>query len=79
MMIQQLNQETGIGIDTLRVWERLYGFPLPQHDASGHRSYSQHLLEELRFVKSLQGFGLRPGEIFSFQPVTRVKSIRKNF
>jgi DNA-binding transcriptional MerR regulator len=65
MTIQQLSQEIGINIDTLRIWERRYGFPLPSRDARGHRSYSVEQAEELRIVKSLQNFGQRPGKIFS--------------
>ncbi len=65
MTIQQLSQEIGIGIDTLRIWERRYGFPIPGRDARGHRSYSLKQVEELRVVKNLQSFGQRPGKIFS--------------
>ncbi|WP_029916663.1 MerR family transcriptional regulator [Pelobacter seleniigenes] len=65
MTIQQLSQETGIGIDTLRIWERRYGFPVPDRDSRGHRSYSQKQVDELRIVKSLQSYGQRPGKIFS--------------
>ncbi len=71
MTIQQLSQEIGIGIDTLRIWERRYGFPIPGRDARGHRSYSQDQVEELRVVKSLQSFGQRPGKIFSLSTAER--------
>ena len=40
MTIQQLSREIGIGIDTLRIWERRYGFPIPGRDTRGHRTYS---------------------------------------
>ena len=65
MTIQQLSQEIGIGIDTLRIWERRYGFPVPGRDARGHRSYSQDQVEALRLVKNLMSYGLRPGKIFT--------------
>ena len=71
MTIQQLSHEIGISIDTLRIWERRYGFPLPGRDARGHRSYSVEQVEELRIVKSLQNFGQRPGKIFSLSPAQR--------
>ena len=71
MTIQQLSQEIGIGIDTLRVWEKRYGFPVPTRNARGHREYSHQQLEELRVVKNLQGFGQRPGKIFSFSTTER--------
>ncbi|SHJ04525.1 DNA-binding transcriptional regulator, MerR family [Malonomonas rubra DSM 5091] len=71
MTIQQLSQEIGIGIDTLRIWERRYGFPVPDRDARGHRSYSLQQVEELRVVKTLQSLGQRPGKIFSLTPAQR--------
>ena len=71
MTIQQLSQEIGIGIDTLRIWERRYGFPVPGRDARNHRSYTADQVEELRVVKSLQTFGQRPGKIFSLSPAQR--------
>lgn len=71
MKIQQLSQEIGVGIDTLRIWERRYGFPVPGRDARGHRSYSTHQVEQLRVVKKLQDFGQRPGKIFALNPQDR--------
>jgi DNA-binding transcriptional MerR regulator len=71
MKIQQLSQEIGVGIDTLRIWERRYGFPVPGRDARGHRSYSAHQVEQLRVVKKLQDFGQRPGKIFALNPQDR--------
>jgi DNA-binding transcriptional MerR regulator len=77
MTIQQLSHEIGISIDTLRIWERRYGFPVPGRDARGHRSYSVEQVEELRIVKSLQNFGQRPGKIFSLLPAQRRELLDK--
>jgi DNA-binding transcriptional MerR regulator len=71
MTIQQLSQEIGIGIDTLRIWERRYGCPVPERDGRGHRSYTNKQVEELRVVKKLQSFGMRPGKIFALKPKDR--------
>ena len=73
MKIQQLSHEIGVGIDTLRIWERRYGFPIPGRDVRGHRSYSRNQVEELRVVKKLQDFGQRPGKIFALSPQDRRK------
>ncbi len=75
--IQKLSQELRIGVDTLRVWERRYGFPSPQRDRRGHRSYSQNEAEELRIVKTLQDLGQRPGHIFALSPNQRRKLLRE--
>jgi DNA-binding transcriptional MerR regulator len=71
MTIQQLSQETGIGVDTLRIWERRYGLPIPARDTRGHRSYNPLQVEELRIVKKLQVLGQRPGRIFALNPQER--------
>jgi DNA-binding transcriptional MerR regulator len=73
MTIQQLSHEINVSIDTLRIWERRYGFPIPGRDARGHRIYSADQVEELRIVKSLQNFGQRPGKIFSLSAAERRK------
>jgi DNA-binding transcriptional MerR regulator len=71
MTILQLSQETGIGIDTLRIWERRYGYPIPQRNARGHRRYSAKQVEELRIVRKLQNRGQRPGKIFALSAAER--------
>jgi len=69
--IQQLSQEVGIGVDTLRIWERRYGFPNPERDSRGHRHYPEAQIEELRIVKKLQNLGLRPNMIFDLNEAKR--------
>jgi MerR family transcriptional regulator, light-induced transcriptional regulator len=65
MTIQQISQELGIGVDTLRIWERRFGFPQPGRDARGHRCYPEDQVEELRTIKKLQNLGYRPRQIFA--------------
>ena len=79
MTIQQLSQEIGIGTDTLRIWERRYGYPVPQRDSRGHRRYSRDQLEELRVVKRLQSLGYRPGRIFALPSDMRRKLLEKEW
>lgn len=69
--IKQLSQDLRIGADTLRIWERRYGFPTPSRDRRGHRSYSQDDVEELRVIKKLQDLGQRTGHIFALKPDQR--------
>jgi MerR family transcriptional regulator, light-induced transcriptional regulator len=63
--IAAVEQETGISKDTLRVWERRYGFPKPQRDAHGERAYSAEEVRELRRIRRLMDQGMRPGRIFA--------------
>lgn len=56
-------RETGLGKDTLRVWERRYGFPQPTRDAQGDRLYPREQILRLRLMKRLLDNGHRPGRI----------------
>lgn len=54
---------TGISADTLRTWERRYGFPTPERNESGHRRYARAEFERLVLVKGLVARGHRPSEV----------------
>lgn len=58
-------RETGLSKDTLRIWERRYGFPQPGRDANGERIYPAEQVEKLRLIRRLMERGLRPGKIIS--------------
>ena len=61
--ISLVERDTGLSKDTLRVWERRYGFPLPARDESGERLYDAHQIDKLRAIKRLLDAGLRPGKL----------------
>ncbi|SJZ87825.1 DNA-binding transcriptional regulator, MerR family [Trichlorobacter thiogenes] len=61
--ISDLERETGISRDTLRIWERRYGFPAPQRNQRSERNYSVEQLERLRLIKQLMDSGMRPGKL----------------
>ncbi len=63
MTIAAVERDTRIGKDTLRVWERRYGFPQPVRDANGERLYPPEQVERLRHIKRLLDAGHRPGRI----------------
>ena len=63
LSIAAVERETGLGKDTLRAWERRYGFPLPQRDAAGVRGYPRALVERLRLVRRALLAGQRPGRL----------------
>lgn len=65
MTIADVERDTGLGKDTLRVWERRYGFPRPQRDALGERRYGPAQVEKLRAIKRLIDAGHRPGRLVS--------------
>jgi MerR family transcriptional regulator, light-induced transcriptional regulator len=61
--IAAVERDTGLSKDTLRVWERRYGFPMPLRDAYGERAYALDQVEKLRVIKRLLDNGHRPGRI----------------
>ncbi|MEN3068169.1 MerR family transcriptional regulator [Uliginosibacterium sediminicola] len=63
--IAVVERDTGIGKDTLRVWERRYGFPQPLRDEHGERLYPAEQVERLRRIRRLMDLGMRPGKIFA--------------
>ena len=63
MSISAVERDTGLSKDTLRIWERRYGFPMPDRDNLGERSYPFEQVERLRTIKRLLDAGHRPGRI----------------
>ncbi len=63
LSIADIERETGISQDVLRVWERRYGFPLPQRNQRGERVYTVEQLDRLCLIKQLLGRGMRPGKL----------------
>lgn len=58
-----VERDTGIGRDTLRVWERRYGFPEPTRNEKGERVYSELQLRRLQRIRRLLDQGVRPGKL----------------
>jgi len=58
-----VERDTGIGRDTLRVWERRYGFPEPVRSEKGERKYSEKQLRQLQRIRRLLDQGMRPGKL----------------
>jgi DNA-binding transcriptional MerR regulator/methylmalonyl-CoA mutase cobalamin-binding subunit len=65
LSISAVERETGLSKDTLRVWERRYGFPQPLRDANGERIYPASQVEKLRLIRRLLDRGHRPGKILA--------------
>lgn len=51
--IKSISVLTGLGVETLRAWERRYQVISPRREAGGHRTYSQQDLEKLTLLASL--------------------------
>jgi DNA-binding transcriptional MerR regulator len=63
LSIAAVERETRLSKDVLRAWEKRYGFPVPQRDASGERCYPAWQVVRLRLMKRLLDQGYRPGQL----------------
>jgi DNA-binding transcriptional MerR regulator len=63
MSIGALSRATGIPVETLRTWERRYGFPVPERKPSGHRVYPVASVARLRRIAEALGGGHRAAEV----------------
>ena len=63
LSIGALSAATGIPIDTIRTWERRYGFPVPVRKPSGHRVYPLSLVPRLRRAAQAIARGHRAAEV----------------
>ena len=61
--IRVTSRLTSIELDTLRMWERRYGFPRPQRTSGGSRVYSEAEVEALKLIKRALDQGYRAGEV----------------
>ena len=72
--IAAVERDTGLSKDVLRVWERRYGFPVPDRDSNGERSYPAEQVERLRLIKRLMDAGHRPGKLIA-QPTEALSQL----
>ncbi len=66
--IAAVERDTGLSKDTLRVWERRYGFPNPERDPAGDRLYPPEQVARLKTIRRLMDAGHRPGGIVALAP-----------
>jgi DNA-binding transcriptional MerR regulator/methylmalonyl-CoA mutase cobalamin-binding subunit len=72
--IAAVERDTGLSKDTLRVWERRYGFPQPTRDSNGERVYPSEQVDKLRLLKRLMDQGHRPGKIAE-RPIEQLQAL----
>ena len=63
LTIGAVARATGLSADTIRVWQKRYGFPVPQRRPSGHRVYSLADVRRLRRISEALARGHRPGQV----------------
>jgi methanogenic corrinoid protein MtbC1 len=65
LSIGALAHATDIPVETLRTWERRYGYPRPERKPSGHRVYPVSSIPRLRRIAEVLARGHRAGEVVS--------------
>ncbi|HET6701463.1 MAG TPA: cobalamin B12-binding domain-containing protein [Gemmatimonadaceae bacterium] len=65
LSIGALSAATGIPVDTIRTWERRYGFPVAQRKPSGHRVYALSTVPRLQRVAQAIAQGHRAAEVLT--------------
>ena len=63
LSIGALSAATGVPVETIRSWERRYGFPVAERKPSGHRLYALNTVARLRLVSEALTRGHRAGEV----------------
>lgn len=72
--IGSVERDTGLSKDTLRVWERRYGFPKPERNEHGERVYPAAQVATLQLIKRLLDRGHRPARVVG-QPDERLRAL----
>jgi methanogenic corrinoid protein MtbC1 len=63
LSIGSLSRATAIPVETLRTWERRYGYPVPERKSSGHRVYPVHSVPRLRRIAEALAHGHRASQV----------------
>lgn len=63
LSIGALSRACGVPIETLRTWERRYGYPVPVRKPSGHRVYPVGSVPRLQRIAEALARGHRAGEV----------------
>ncbi len=61
--IGALSMATGVPVETIRTWERRYGFPQSERNDAGHRIYNLETIEHLRLITAILAQGYRPSQL----------------
>lgn len=63
MTIARLAEAGGVGVETVRFYQRRGLMPLPKSGAASYRTYDQAHVDRLRFIRSAQNAGFTLEEI----------------
>lgn len=65
MTIGQVSKLTGVGVETIRFYERSGLLSAPERKSSGYRVYSEDIVNRLRFIRRAKDLGFSLSEVES--------------
>ena len=82
LTIGQVAQKTGLGIETIRFYERKGLIDEPSRKESGYRQYDMGIIDRLLFIQQAKSLGFTLAEInellsLKLKPETSSKAVRK--
>lgn len=75
--IQMASKISGVGVHTIRAWEKRYKALVPVRDASGHRTYSKTDVEKLMLLSELCLLGYTISKVAGFS-ILELKDLLKD-
>jgi DNA-binding transcriptional MerR regulator len=63
LLIGEVAKRAGVTAPTVRYYEEIGLLPVPSRSSTGYRRYSEHTVEELRFIRKAQVLGFSLDEI----------------
>ena len=76
MTIGQVAKRSGVGVETVRFYERKGLLDKPPRRESGYRQYSQDVIRRIQFIKRTKDLGFRRGGYGVENPVMYCRSRR---
>ncbi|MGD9356798.1 MAG: MerR family transcriptional regulator [Chromatiales bacterium] len=76
--ISNVERDTGIAKDTLRIWERRYGFPSPERNNKGERLYPDEQVKRLITIRKLLDHGMRPNKVVTLD-TAKLEALASNY
>lgn len=74
--IQMASKISGVGVHTIRAWEKRYHAVVPVRNDSGHRSYSQEDVERLIYLGELCQLGYSISKVASFSVEELISNLK---
>lgn len=70
MTIGKLAQATGLGVETIRYYEKSGFLPVPDRLPSGYRVYGKASVRQVHFIQEAQALGFKLAEIAELMALT---------